>query len=241
MATVIDLDIPPLPALAAEVIREAGDPLGGAKAVARAVERDPALAATVIRIARTAAYGAIPPRTLQQALARIGTRTLTEVVVAECLRTMVVAPEVAGRVQHAWGHAVGTAFYARQVSAARRCHTESTFLCGLLHSIGALIELRAGVDLDPVATGMRAAREWSLPEEVAQSIAHHGDPTHATAHRLEVATTSLAAVLATEALGDRQPTEIPSMWLDWLDMYPDAIEKLRGEADVVLTRVKELT
>lgn len=237
------LELPPLPAVAAQVLRFASAPEADARALAALVERDPGLAATVLRVVRSPLWaGATPVATLQQAITRLGTRSLTEIAVAACLRPGPSPGPNAAAITDTWRHAVATASYARRIGALRRHHVEAVFLCGLLHSIGRSILLRAtvatGVELERHAeVGAAAARRWGLPEAVAAAIAHHPRWATAPSHRDEAATTWFAARLARDPDDATLPDDPV---LDWLGLYPDQVDALRAQRSAVAADVEGL-
>lgn len=232
------LEIPPLPAVALRVLRLAADPTADAKALSTLVERDPGLAATVLRVVRSPVWaGAVPVTSLQQAIARMGSRPLTELVVAACLKPGASAGPNTPVVAEIWRHAVATAGFARRITAARRRHVESAYLCGLLHSIGELILLQTGRPVDRELLvqhgerlGARAARQWQLPDAVASAIAYHRRWAGAATHGEEAATTWLASRLALAA-DDPAIDEDPV--LERLTLYPDDLAALRAQRDAV--------
>lgn len=229
------LEVPPLPAVATRVLELAADPDADARKLASLVERDPGLAAAVLRAVRSPMWaGSVPIATLHQAIARVGFRPLTEIVVAACLRPKAVTGPNAAEITTAWRHAVATASFARRISAVRRRHVESGYLCGLLHSIGKLVLLGAPVPVAPeqleachATVGAAVARRWRLPDVVVHTIAHHTRWKAAGAQWEEAATTWLASRLALEADATAAVDEDPV--LERLTLYPDDLESLRGQ------------
>lgn len=240
-----DLDVPPLPAVAAQVLQRAAAADADARGLAALVERDPGLAATVLRVVRSPLFaGTMPISTLQQAIARLGIRSLTEIVVAACLRPGPAVGPNRVAIADTWRHAVGTASFARRITVVRRRHVESAYLCGLLHTIGKLVLLRSPEVVDPALivlhhaqVGVVAARRWQLPELVVNAILHHARWESATTHVEEAATTWLASRLATDP---QDPAIDDDPVLDRLTLYPEDIVALRAQADAVRTDVAGL-
>ena len=76
------LFLPTMPAVATRVMEVLRDPDAGMKEVAQVMEKDPVLAARALRMATSAAFaGAGKKITLQEALARLGTKILKGLLV----------------------------------------------------------------------------------------------------------------------------------------------------------------
>jgi len=75
-----DLELPPLPATVAEVLSARQTDTIDAVRLSAIIHRDPALAASILRVANSAAYvGQEQSRVLQQAISRLGLRHVTEI------------------------------------------------------------------------------------------------------------------------------------------------------------------
>jgi HD-like signal output (HDOD) protein len=182
---------PLLPAVALEVHRISQDPKADFAAVAKVLEQDALLAARVLRMARSAAFGrATQVGTLQDAMARLGLKTISDVVWEAAFSAKVFrAPRYVGVMEKMRQHATATAYLSRLISRMTPVSTEYAFLCGLVHDIGlaaALIVLGEKLDDQPeppVLAGVLAplheelsglvARLWNLPPDVQIVLANH--------------------------------------------------------------------
>ncbi len=243
MATLVveEAELPPFPEVADAILRAADDPDGGIDQVAALIERDPALVAAILRQANSVAYrGRTPTTTLTHAVGRMGLRTVTELTVAICMRPTPRHPGIASDLSAAWALALATGGFARKISALRRRQVESAFLCGLLHNIGALVLINAGepaasVERRYIEIGVQIAMSWAMPASVVAGVALHRDWGSTQSYADEASTTWLARLLAQELLGyaiesrsiDADPV------LEWLDIYPDDLERLRTETDEI--------
>ena len=244
-----DIELPPFPEVAEAVLRKVNDPNSGVDAIANLVQRDPALAATVLSVANSAAFRVgVPAVTLVQAISRMGLRTMTELTVVACLKPAPSDPEAKQLMADVWSHAVATAAFARFISKLRRRQVESSFLCGLLHSIGALVLLDHGerdearIDQLYVEIGTKVAMNWSMPASVVAAVGLHRDWPTADTYADEAATCWLARLLAQEVLGvDIESEDIhKDPVLERLDVYPADLERLREHRDDVLGLVRVL-
>jgi putative nucleotidyltransferase with HDIG domain len=189
-----DLSIPMLPDQAQRVLHLVGDPDVTIATLAAVVSKDPVLATRVLGMANSALYGAMSPlRSVSDAVVRLGTRTVRNVVVTVSMQSQFKSPEVYGHDGHSFmEHAVGTAYVAHLVADHVRADVEEAFLCGLLHDIGKLVvlktahqyqkkhgaviradELAAAVKHHHALCGALALGFWNVPDEVRDIVQHH--------------------------------------------------------------------
>ena len=177
----------------------------GASSVARiatAAAADPSFAATLLRIANSAASA---PRwrveNLPAAITRLGTRMVGTLAVAAPTLRLLRAPDdelnVARREIHR--HAIRVGVVARELSPPS-IHPETALAAGLVHNLGlgvlslyAKVGLRRAIELAAEGTplsetepeifgfthaelGGMLAREWSYPEFLVVAIEEHDSP-----------------------------------------------------------------
>jgi len=171
--------------------------------VTRLIERDPALAQTLLRHANSAWYatpGAAPVVAIGASIQRIGSSgvhatVMSSIIGGELSRPGAGYDELARQV---WDHMVRVAPLARHLAHAFGADPEEAFTLGLAHDVGKLVlfdriaELRRrrrrpvrlpdGLLTDMMATlheslGGIAATEWGLTPRFARSIiCHHRTP-----------------------------------------------------------------
>jgi putative nucleotidyltransferase with HDIG domain len=189
-----DLSVPMLPDQAQRVLQLVGDPDVTIATLAAVVSKDPVLATRVLGMANSALYGAMAPlRSVADAVVRLGTRTVRNVVVTVSMQSQFKSPEVYGAEGARFmEHAVGTAYVAHLVAEKVRADVEEAFLCGLLHDIGKLVilktahqyqkrhegvirsdELRAALKEHHPVCGALALGFWNVPDEVRDVVHHH--------------------------------------------------------------------
>ncbi len=200
---------------------------------------------------------------LQQAIARLGLRTICEITLAMVVKAQLF--NVRGHevlLDRLWRHALASATWAREIARTLRYNVESAFLCGLLHEIGMPSALQALVDLDErqglgcdkavihtlmydfhIQAGMRLASEWSLPGPVCEAIAHYQDYGQARSFARDAMIVHCADAFATalidgERLDEDALRELPV--LSELNLYPDDVSALFGKVDVVEETVEAL-
>jgi len=172
--------------------------------IAELVEFDQAIAASVLRLARSWAHGgARPPETVRDAVVRVGTVPLLNLVLGEYLnRLRTAAPLYDLSEDDLWAHAAAAQFAVRalmqECPAAKLPPVATT--AALLHDIGKLVMsrcLNASVEtivhhakdhgmtfveaeqalfgVNHAAVGAAIAVEWDFPELVTDAIARHHD------------------------------------------------------------------
>jgi HD-like signal output (HDOD) protein len=172
----------------------------GSQAVADLVRNEPAVSATLLRLANSAAFGGLHRiADLSQAVARLGLKQVASVVTAHAHSGHFDSDDPAKRerLHVLWGHAVGTAMAAKRLAATTGGDPEESFLAGLLHDVGRLLVLK-GVDyledsgehgtITPVVLdelmdllhaelGHWILQEWQLPDSVCRvALLHHDQP-----------------------------------------------------------------
>src|SRR5918993_2058811 len=92
-----DLSIPMLPDQAQRVLQLVGDPDVTIATLAAVVSKDPVLATRVLGMSNSALYGAMSPmRSVSDAVVRLGTRTVRNVVVTVSMQSQFKSPELYG-------------------------------------------------------------------------------------------------------------------------------------------------
>jgi HD-like signal output (HDOD) protein len=220
-----EVPVPLLPQIASQVLQLAGDPNSDAAKLSALIHRDPSLAGQVLKVANSPAYQPrMPIVSLQQAVARLGQQTLTEIALAASLGSGVFkVPGFEMELRAMWRFAVATSAWAKEVARARKLNVESAFLCGLLHDMGrpVVLQLALGeakrLEANPATQAVRAeilataeahgaavvvkvAESWKLPEAVRGGIAHFRRPEQAGGFVKEAAITAAARYLAEDLL-----------------------------------------
>jgi putative nucleotidyltransferase with HDIG domain len=196
-------ELPLLPAVVAELLTL--DPLAEDyfERLLGLAERDPPLAARVLRVANSPASAPRQPIiALRQAVTRLGAEACGELVLAMAVMRVFVPRSEAQR--GLWLHALQTALAARRLCAYHgpwRMLAEPAYLCGLLHDIGRFVQFEAApgdlsrvddrhwasprelldveqqaLGYDHAELGYHACRKWNLPPLVAEMVRRHHDP-----------------------------------------------------------------
>ena len=200
MATRLRLELPTMPVAHAQALAMLARHDAAAADLAAIVEGDPALTASVLRAANSAASAPLAPlRTANDAIVRIGLSTTRRIVAGAALgRSFTDLGRSALDVDELWRHVVACALLADATAWADGPRTEA-FTAGLLHDVGRLAmaaqdperyttvvaRVRAGEDacavesaafgVDHVAWGTEIGAAWGFPDDVAEAIADHHD------------------------------------------------------------------
>lgn len=255
MIDVCELELPVLPDIASRVLTLCQDQDGDPRQLGELIQRDPALAGNVLRIANSAAYATQEPIvSLQQAISRLGLTTMGDLAIAAAVNgkaNTVKGREAEMRVMRT--HAAATGIWSREIARHRRRNVEAAFLTGLLHDAGRPIVLRAVLDLAGDATieesviqsfvdefhasiGSRLIDAWKLPHWIAAAIEGHHDISRAGEHADLAATVMLGDELAhwsqsSDAHHEDTLRALPV--LDMLGLYPDDIDELCARRETV--------
>lgn len=254
-----DVELPILPEASARIMALCEDEKADAHAIERVLERDPSLAAHVLKIANSSAYAPKEPIvSLQQAVSRLGMGAVRNIVLGASLQGRVFkVPGQQARVRSIWVHCAVTAAFGREIARKLRRNVEAAFLCGLLHDVGRPVVLQATLDTlahrskEPLPPALleaamdefheefagRMVRSWKLAEWTEAVVAHHHTPEKAAPHEEQAYITRLADELADWAL-DASKTAADfacdAALVDALNLYPEDVEALLASRDKAL-------
>jgi putative nucleotidyltransferase with HDIG domain len=199
----IALELPVLPSAHARVLSILGQQVASISEIVLVVESDPALTASVLRTANSAASAPVTRiNTANNAIIRIGLsmtrRILTGAVLKETFRSL----EQSGiDVDELWRHLLSTALLAES-EAPDAAERTAAFTAGLLHDVGRLAmatsapeeyrgvleRVRRGGNaaeaersifgVDHIEWGVEVGRAWEFPDDIVEAIAlhHEGGP-----------------------------------------------------------------
>ncbi len=201
----------PFPVVAGELLRLLQTREFRMAQVQQLMERDPALATRVIAVCNSPMFCTQRPcDSLDEALVRLGTRTVEEIVAAVAAAGMFGdVPPIGKRVL---AHCAGVAAIVRVLATMwRHGAVPQVFLCGLLHDVGKLLSLqceefdyasldesevvgadqvylveRAQLGYDHALLGAHALRLWHIAEPVPEVVAYHHQPGRAYERGTEI-------------------------------------------------------
>lgn len=193
----------PLPATAGRLVAMLRGGDESLSSIASVMEHDHALVASILKRASAARFAGSSPRSLVEALLRLGTVTVLDVLLDGHLRKLLTSAPAYGLGEHdLWLHGAASQCAVRALRAERPALRVDPVadLGALLHDIGKLIVARylkvdAGTlvtyareqgvtyteaerqlfGFDHTLIGAAIAEHWSFPADVAFAIRHHHD------------------------------------------------------------------
>ncbi len=138
-------DLPTIPESVLEVQRLADAEDADAKALATIIQRDPALAARLLRVANSAFYSARsnPVSSVQFAITRLGFQEVARIALASSVIEQFALTFNTINYYSFWRHSLAAAFLAQRIGAREEsplsAEKNMLYLAGLLHDIGLLI------------------------------------------------------------------------------------------------------
>lgn len=221
-------DLPPMPHVATKLLAMVERPEMTTPEIERVMTGDPALAASVLKIANSALFARQRQiNTISQSVTLIGFKTLKGVITAAALKKIQRNTSEANKM--VWYHSVGTAIASVIVATKlKKTYRDEIFLLGLLSNLGQLAfldQIAKEYDkvLDLVETehleyaaaefklfgythpllGALVAKKWNFSEDSCQVILHCKDdltgPKPQTGVEEKTAIVQFANLLATKA------------------------------------------
>ncbi|TSE32650.1 HDOD domain-containing protein [Tepidimonas charontis] len=238
--------LPVVPEVAAELIRTFRQDDVDLATVAGVLERDPALAARVLRQANSAFFRLLRPvHSVREAVQVLGLNRVRALTLAAAVQQRFPAP--AGiDLERFWAYSFGAASLARRLCAPRRLDDNVAFTAALLHAVGELVmhqlqapqmlalEQRAAwwslprpaleyevLGYSYAEVGAALCEHWRLPRLLVVAIAQHLEPLAAEPAEPLAAVVHLTAWRARVWMHGNRPNDL-------IHTYPDAISEVLG-------------
>ena len=252
-------DLPTLPRTVLKITELVNDPKSSAEDIARVITDDQVLTARLLKLVNSSFYG-LPQRisTVTGAIVLLGFDAIRNLLLTTSVFDM-FATRNKSRLQEQerfWDHSLGCAVGAKVIgNFLRHDKIEELFVCGLLHDIGKIVEMRfLPTEFSKVASavekenilmiaaenkilgfnhadlGMLLAEKWNLPVRLVQVIAHHHSPEFAGTFAMEASIVHSADIFC-RALrmgfgGDNKIPHLDRPSWDSLKIKTDAIEPI---------------
>jgi HD-like signal output (HDOD) protein len=263
--------LPTLPEAATRAMAVARDPKSSSAQLAAVIERDPAIAAAVLKRANSAVQGATCRiESVRRAVSQLGMKECQNLILAVGLRSMYRKAPAAQRerFERLWQHSWLTACVCRHLGRALALgYQGEEFACGLAHDIGrlllglaapeqaqsadpmdfvegsvALLRERLVLGTDHCAFGAWFATENNLPAGLVSSIAFHHTPEKAETDQPLVALVAAADHLTNHyQLGDRGDDYALASNPGWPLLVPEPAARGKSFATIAATVLADAT
>lgn len=229
--------LPSMPEAAYALIRTLKNEDADVPLVRNIIAQDPALTATLLRMANSAIFGlSRSVDTLDNAVSVVGMSHIRARALSICLSNAFPLPSSLNRMEF-WRYCMLSAGYAKWLAASLQMDEQQAWLSAMMLRLGELIiaqhqpTVLAQIERQPCVPGLRWARErdnagfdegqimagvashWDFPEAMVHAFASAADPLAATPFSPLAGIVHLACLLAD------QDTPTP----DLLETWPEAL------------------
>jgi len=220
-------NLPVLPQVVSQVLKLIDGPGASPRELESVIEKDPAVAAKILRVAGSSYYGSLPAETLNRAISLLGLTTVKNLSIGIAYQQMIGTKQVSLRFNRVefWKHSLAVAIISRAIGKIRSLsYSEELYFAGMVHDIGLLVldrftpgELDNVIEIareqeilfaeaEMLANGIShtdagwfLANKWTLSPIQVSIIHHHHEPEKSEeAYRLANWIASVADTLAHE-------------------------------------------
>ncbi len=243
------IDLPVFNSVALELLQLLADPRADIDHVMTIIQKDPALALQVLRMANSSAYaGRTRSETIKDAVNRLGIRQITNLAMAASQAALHTSelPVVSEVMKDLWLHSHACAIGCRSLAelSGNRELGDQAYLAGLLHDIGKLYLLKAlerislaqetcfELDLETllnvfsdmhVEQGVRIMNHWDIPPLYRSVVAGH----HAEFFDAEDRLLTLVRLVNFQSVQYG------------LNLYPRLVQPLGADTEIALLNIDE--
>ncbi|WP_370978090.1 HDOD domain-containing protein [Agaribacterium sp. ZY112] len=262
------LEIPMLPEVAGKVVRLTQDPDSDSADLARLIQSDQSLAAHVMRVANSAAYSPNASLvSLQQAITRLGMRTIAEIALAASINsTLFNTPGYDSYIQYILKCSLASGLWAKETARACRKNVEAAFLGGLLNEIGRPLavqlalelaaELKLSIKSEDIqnievscsrAIALKVIDAWEMPEAVKNVITYFDNYQEEHSGKLQTAIAVAGSVIAKHFYADENKEKVPNLEelkahpaFSEINLYQDEVEQLLEREELVKSAMEAM-
>lgn len=255
------VEVPILPEVANKAFMLANDKESDASQMAQLIESDPSLAGHVMRIANSAAYTPLSNLTsLQQAIARLGMTTVSEIAISAVLNAKLFnTPGYEDYAEAIWQQALATSLWAKEIASHCNVNVEVAFLAGLIHSIGRPAVLQTLIDLATqhnlplddaivhqleekywLTVSQMIVIRWRMPALVIETIQHLETPSSDKNAAQLAAVVNMANYAAEAMLNDNLADNFPQSSITIIEFESADTQKLLTKKEQISERLKQL-
>lgn len=255
------VEVPVLPEVANRAFMLANDKESDASQMAQLIQSDPSLAGHVMRIANSVAYTPMANLTsLQQAIARLGMTTISEIAISAVLNAKLFnTPGYEEYAADIWQQALATSLWAKEIASHCNVNVEVAFLAGLIHSIGRPAVLQTLIDVAAQQTitlddaivhqledkywltvSQMIVIRWRMPALVIETIQHLETPSTDKEAGQLAAVINMARYAADAMLNDDLADNFPQSCIEIVEFESTDIQKLLTKKGQISERLQQL-
>ncbi|THK40542.1 HDOD domain-containing protein [Methylophaga sp. SB9B] len=255
------VEVPVLPEVANRAFMLANDKESDASQMAQLIQSDPSLAGHVMRIANSVAYTPMANLTsLQQAIARLGMTTISEIAISAVLNAKLFnTPGYEKYAADIWQQALATSLWAKEIASHCNVNVEVAFLAGLIHSIGRPAVLQTLIDVAAQQTitlddaivhqledkywltvSQMIVIRWRMPALVIETIQHLETPSTDKEAGQLAAVINMARYAADAMLNDDLADNFPQSCIEIVEFESTDIQKLLTKKGQISERLQQL-
>lgn len=199
-----------LPDITVNIIEIVENPSSSAQDLNKVIANDPALSARILKVVNSAFYG-LPRQigSINRAISLLGLNAVKNLAIAASLAKLFKGGALGARfdAKDLWSHSVAVAAISRHIALSlRMSFADESFLAGLIHDIGIMVELQAErgklaivvqrMTFDPKGNptsdylslereilgcdhghyGGALCEAWKFPKSFSHVCGHHHDP-----------------------------------------------------------------
>ncbi len=263
-----EVDVPMLPEVAGNVVSLTQNPDSDAADLAKLIQADQTLAAHVMRVANSAAYSPNASIvSLQQALARLGMQTITEIALAASINSSLFnTPGYEDYVNYVIKCSLASALWAKETARACRKNVEAAFLAALLNDIGRPVAIQLALEeankLDVALSredileiekatkrsiGATVVDAWEMPSSVKEVINYFDQYHEAHTNQLQTMIVVAGTQIAHHYYCDESIEVCPSRnelsehpVFAEINLYHDEVEQLLSKEDNVKSAMEAM-
>lgn len=251
--------LPVMPEVAHALIRTLNDEEADVVTVRDVIAKDPALTATLMRMANSALFGlSRSVTTLDSAVSVVGMSQIRARALGICMAQVFTLPAGVNRLEF-WRYSMVCAGYAKFLAGEVQIDEQQAWLTAMMSRLGELLivqhqpALLDALQQQPCAPGERWQRErellgfdegrvtaeiakrWDFPEEVVQALWHCGDMQAAVQQSKLCAVVHLAGWLADQssshATVQQAVQQLPSVLQHYLQLPADELQSRLPDPD----------
>lgn len=247
--------LPVMPELATRLMRTLDREDTSLAEIAALIERDPSLAAKVLRVANSAAIAASREvANIRDAANLIGMRKLREMSLAACVANLFPNKGKFDR-ERFWRHGLATAGHAKVLAELCKINPDTAYIAGLLMRIGRVLMLLVEPEIvgrcdalndapdslighevewlgcSHLEVSAALAKRWNFPKEIVDALVAARDPLAAFPFSPLGAVLRLSSTLADA--GDLQLAEVDTL----VSVQSELMHRMDLDADDLVTRL----